>query len=373
MDELVVVGAGVSGLVAAVAAAERGWSVTVHEARSAAGGRARSMRGRFRANIGPHALYADGALWHWLAERSLVPAVVAPERPKTLFRHRDRLGPWPAEVGSPGDQAGCEAPSDQSFRAWLEQRADRESAEAVIGLCFIATFDHDPGRLSAAFVHERLGRLLSGNAHSVVGGWSTLVDDLMRRAIHLGVRVRLGARVRSVEQRPTIIATHLTEARRLTGDPSLAWASGRAALFDLGLAADRATDWVRVIDLDDRIYMARYSLVDRTLAPRGAELLQAAAACAPWEPVEAAIGRIERLLDASLPRWRDRVRWRRGYLMDGQTGAVDLPGTTWRDRPAIRRSATLAVASDQSAAPGLLAEVGVAAALHAVDVLTCDH
>jgi hypothetical protein len=141
-------------------------------------------------------------------------------------------------------------------------------------------------------------------------------------------------------------------------------------LLDLGLRADPATDWLRVVDLDERIYLARYSLVDPTLAPRGAELLQAAAACAPWERAEVAIQRIERLLDASLPGWRDRVCWRRGSLLDGQTGAVDLPGTTWRDRPAVRRSATLAVASDQSAAPGLLAEVGVAAALRAVDVLT---
>jgi len=48
------------------------------------------------------------------------------------------------------------------------------------------------------------------------------------------------------------------------------------------------------------------------------------------------------------------------------TGAIDLPGTTWRDRPAISRSHTLTVATDQSAAPGLLAETGIAAAQLAV-------
>jgi hypothetical protein len=45
---------------------------------------------------------------------------------------------------------------------------------------------------------------------------------------------------------------------------------------------------------------------------------------------------------------------------------LDLPGTTWRDRPAISRSNTLAVATDQSAAPGLLAEVAITAAQLAV-------
>jgi hypothetical protein len=51
------------------------------------------------------------------------------------------------------------------------------------------------------------------------------------------------------------------------------------------------------------------------------------------------------------------------------TGAIDLPGTTWRDRPAISRSNTLAVATDQSAAPGLLAEAAITAAKLAVQQL----
>jgi hypothetical protein len=51
------------------------------------------------------------------------------------------------------------------------------------------------------------------------------------------------------------------------------------------------------------------------------------------------------------------------------TGPIDLPGTTWRDRPAISRGNTLAVATDQSAAPGLLAEVAITAAQLAVQQL----
>jgi phytoene dehydrogenase-like protein len=373
MDELMVVGAGVSGLVAAIEAAERGWSVTVCEARSAVGGRARSMRGRFLANIGPHALYSDGAFWRWLEERDLLPPVLATLRPKTLFRIHDRLGAWPGELGPPRDHVRPEAPVDESYRLWLGRHAGDEVAEAMIGLSFIGTYDHDPGRLSAAFVNERLQRLLSNGACYVVGGWSVLVDRLARHATRLGMRFRLRSRVQSLDQSPVIVATHLADARRLTGDPSLDWSSGRTALLDLGLSTDESTDWFRVIDLQDRIYMARYSVVDPTLAPRRSDLLQAAAACAPWERLDAPIWRIERLLDMSSPGWRDRISWRRAYLMDGQTGAVDLPGTSWQDRPAIRRSPTLAVATDQSAAPGLLSEVGVSAALSAVEALTCDN
>jgi len=51
------------------------------------------------------------------------------------------------------------------------------------------------------------------------------------------------------------------------------------------------------------------------------------------------------------------------------TGAIDLPGTTWRNRPAVSRSKTLTVATDQSAAPGLLAETGITAAQLAIQQL----
>ncbi|MBO0877073.1 MAG: hypothetical protein J2P19_27165, partial [Pseudonocardia sp.] len=86
------------------------------------------------------------------------------------------------------------------------------------------------------------------------------------------------------------------------------------------------------------------------------------AACAPDERKADAEHRVERLLDQSWPGWRAAVRWRRGSMRTHCTGAIDLPGTTWHDRPAVSRGNALAVATDQSAAPGLLAEVAVTAA-----------
>jgi hypothetical protein len=55
------------------------------------------------------------------------------------------------------------------------------------------------------------------------------------------------------------------------------------------------------------------------------------------------------------------VQWHRSAVHSRCTGALDLPGTTWQDRPAVRCSTTLAVATNQSAAPGLLAEVEISA------------
>ncbi|PZG23558.1 FAD-dependent oxidoreductase [Nonomuraea aridisoli] len=364
-----IVGAGLTGLTAAIEAAEHGRRVTVAEAHSRPGGRARTPAAPYRANLGPHAIYVDGPWWAWLERRGLTPPIVAAPRHAALVRAGGRFGPWPAELGHAIAALPAEAPAAESFRAWLLRHVDARTAEAVIGVAFIFTFDHDPGRLSAAFVRQRLRRALAGGARYVVGGWSTLVDLLAERAAGLGVRIRTRTRVSALPAGPAILATSLAAARLLTGDRSLTWPGARVATIDLGLRAGGGPEWFRAMDLDDRIYAARYSLADPTFAPPGHELVQISAACAPGERKADAERRVQRLLDDSWPGWRAAVRWHRSALRTDCTGALDLPGTTWHDRPAVGRAGTLAVATDQSAAPGLLAEVGVSAARLALQQL----
>ncbi|MFI6504910.1 phytoene desaturase family protein [Nonomuraea typhae] len=360
--DLHIVGAGLTGLTAAIEAAEGGRRVDVAEAHSAPGGRARTLAAPYRANLGAHAIYTDGPWWAWLERRGLTPPIVKAPRLADLVLAGGRLGPWPGELSRAIAALPAEAPAGESLRAWLLRHVGAQTAEAIIGVVFVFTFDHDPGRLSAAFAHQRLRRALAGGVRYVAGGWATLVDLLAERATGLGARIRTQARVSALPDGPAILATSLAAARRLTGDSSLIWPGARTATVDLGLQGDGGPGWFRVLDLDDRIYAARYSLADPSLAPPGHELLQISAACAPGERKADAERRVHRLLDRSWPGWRAAVRWQRCALRTHCTGAVDLPGTTWRDRPAVSRGGALAVATDQSAAPGLLAEVGIAAA-----------
>jgi phytoene dehydrogenase-like protein len=363
--QLTVVGGGLTGLVAAIEGAEHGWRVTVHEARSTLGGRAGTLEGLYRANRGPHALHTDGPLWSWLEQRGLTPPVVAPCG-ETLFRIDGRLQPRPAAIAEAIAALPATAPVGDSFRTWLSRHIDDlRLVEAVIGLMFIVTYDHDPGRLSAAFVHERLRR---GGQHVryVQGGWARMIDGLAERAVGLGIELRRGARVKAVPDGPTVLATALPAARRLTGDPGLNWSGTRVALFDFGLGPATSIGWFRLFDLDQRIYAARYSEVDPSLAPEGHHLIQIAAALEPGEPFTAALARVHELLDVTAPGWADDVRWKRAYELADETGAVDLPGTSWHDRPAVLRSPTLALASDHSAAAGLLTEVAHNAARSAI-------
>ncbi|GAA4522023.1 hypothetical protein GCM10023191_101040 [Actinoallomurus oryzae] len=136
---------------------------------------------------------------------------------------------------------------------------------------------------------------------------------------------------------PTILATSFATACRLTGDRSLTWPSARVATVDLGLRTENGPDWFRVMDLDARIYAARYSLADPALAPPGHELIQIAAACGPRERKSDAERRVRSLLDQTWPGRRAAVRWHQSALRTHRTGAVDLPGTTGHDRPAVSR------------------------------------
>jgi len=73
MTDIAVIGGGLAGLTAAITCAEGGASVRLFEANSSLGGRARSIDGPYKANLGPHAIYSGGVMWDWLTARGLVP------------------------------------------------------------------------------------------------------------------------------------------------------------------------------------------------------------------------------------------------------------------------------------------------------------
>jgi hypothetical protein len=153
-----------------------------------------------------------------------------------------------------------------------------------------------------------------------------------------------------------VVATRLVEARALLGDDSLRWEGTRCAVLEVGLWSRRG-DAFAVVDLDGGSWVERFTAPDPSLAPPGHELVQGHTGLAPGERLEEGVGRLEAVLDGAFPGWRERETWRRRMEMENLTGAVDPPGTTWRDRPAVDRGGGLFLAGDQVAAPGLLSEV----------------
>lgn len=110
-------------------------------------------------------LYADGPWWRWLAERDLIgPYTGVPLRGAAGFRFRYggrlRRTPPAALLRVLADRRR-RAPVDLDFHTWIGRAHGEASASAAAHLMGAATFDADPGRLSAAFVWDRLLRVFA--------------------------------------------------------------------------------------------------------------------------------------------------------------------------------------------------------------------
>jgi phytoene dehydrogenase-like protein len=375
MLEITVIGGGFAGLTAAVTAAESGAKVSLYEAHHTLGGRARTSEGPYRTNEGPHALYHRGPHWTWLGQRGLLgPMAPLPPLEGSRFRfHRDgalRRTP-PLAMLKLTLRKTEQAPVDADFLTWATGEVGEEGARTAAHYMGVALFHHDPGSLSAAFVQERLRRAtaLPPEARYPRGGWGQVIDRMAARAWDLGVRIETTSRVDTIPEQhgPVIVATSLDAARRLLGDDTLRWHSGRTTLIDLALRTRRSDPFV-VCDLDAPGWLERFTAQDPSLAPSGRQLLQGQLPIAPDRSKADGIAHAEALLDLGFRDWRERTVWRREALAQGRTGAVDLPGTTWRDRPAIDRGEGIYLAGDQVAAPGLLSEVAFNSGLEAASL-----
>ena len=370
MEHVTVVGGGIGGLVAAIAAREEGMAVTLHEAHDRLGGRAWTTAGERKANWGPHVLYSDGPLWRWLDDRDLArPAATFPKTRKAIVREDGRAARLPSLRVSRAlvKLRRADAPVERSFHDWaLSEVGDEEAVAKVSSLMGVATFHHDPGSLSAAFVVERLRRTTAfpPTVRYVRGGWGTIVDRLAARARDLGVALATSSPVEALPDGAVVLAVPLRAASALLGE-DITWPGARTALLDVAVERRRGDPFV-VADLDECGWVETFSMPDPTLAPAGEHLVQAQIGMRPDEPLDDAIARLERLVDTGYDGWRDRERWRRQAKIEGESGAVDLPGTSWRDRPAIDRGDGVYLVGDMVAAPGLLAEVTHASALTAI-------
>ena len=370
-DQITIVGGGIAGLVAAISCAEEGRKVFLHEATGKLGGRGRGADGPYIAHHGPHALYGDGAFYRWLAKQKLLPKLARPNPATAVVRIDGQMTRLPLPLIAAALRLRGKAPVDVDYRTWATERAGEQAAQAAIGFVSLPTYHHDPGELSAAFCHERFHRLVfhSTRVRYVVGGWSVLIAGLAERARDLGVEIHTGSRVTELPAPPVILALPLSAARALLPDRDLKSTGTRTALLDIAIKKKGRSPRL-VFDLTERLYLTRITGPDPSLAPVGEDLIQAAAGLRPEESIDQATARIESVFDAAFPGWRTRETWRRRSLAENSSGAIDPPGSSWRDRPAIDQGDGIYLAGDQVAAEGLLGEVSYNSALRAAKQIT---
>lgn len=368
---ITVIGGGIAGLTAAIECAQAGAKVELHEAHSTLGGRGRATPAPYIAHEGPHVFYADGPHYQWLKRQGFVgglgwPAPTALARAGFLVDGRIRRVP-PVGMLKAQARPGTSAPVDADFHSWASRKFGAQSARRIANAIGVATYDSDTGRLSAAFVWNLFHRIYGPKVPGirwVRGGWQTVIDRMCIRAAELGVEIHTESRVSDLPATPTIVATELSSARSLLKDDSLRWTSGACVMLDVALPTSRRGYRI-VADLDGGGFHESYSMQDRSTAPHGESLYQLDMPIRPDESTAQARARLNRFADTVLPGWCDRATWQRTATARNRTGAIDLPGHTWRDRPAIDRGSDVYLAGDMVAAPGMRGEISVNSAVDA--------
>ena len=411
-SDVVVVGGGLAGLTAAVVASSAGARVTLLEARSGPGGRARSDRvGGFVLNEGAHALYVDGEA-RAILERLGVQApgwVPPPTGAAGLVDGRLALLPvdarsllrttllsWQAKPGAarllaalprldPADLVGV------TVAEWSSTATtDATTRRLLLALVRVATYTEAPDHLDAGAALAQVQRSLSGSVRYLDGGWQRLVDQLRAIAVRRGVTVRTDTRVHAVRPAPDGgvalelsggATTRAGSAVLAVGGPRhaasllgsgrsvLAAAAGRAvastvSALDVCLDVPWGTGPRFVLGIDEPLYLSLHGPVADVAPPDGSlvSLVRYHDHGEVEDPVRTS-GRLEAMLDTVRPGWRDHVVHRRF----GQRLVVtaDVPGAAsggLAGRTAVTGTGVpgVLVAGDWVGPSGMLADAAVA-------------
>jgi phytoene dehydrogenase-like protein len=419
VTDVAVVGGGLGGLAAATYAARGGRSVILCEKASTLGGRAATTHaGRFRFNLGPHALYAGSHGIAVLRELN-VPFTGLPPSPSGGFavargaKHAlpggflsllstglFGLGPKLETARLLGGIARIDPRPlhRMTMSYWLASHIRHgEVRQLVEALVRLTSYSDDPERLSAGTALAQLQSALKSNVLYLDGGWETLVNGLRAAAEAAGVGLRTGGRAVGIERTaigwrvgladgtsidaaavivaagPETVAALVPPAMRAEVQ---SWSGAaipvRAACLDLALSKLPQPRATFALGIDRPLYFSVHSAA-ATLGPPGSAVVHAAkylgraGGDAKADELE-----LERLMDLVQPGWRSLVVERR-FLPD-MLVANALPtavsgGTGGRPGPAVPNAEDLYVVGDWVGPDGLLADATLASAKRAAAML----
>lgn len=331
--DVAVVGGGLAGLAAAIAAARAGTRVVLVEAHQP-GGRGRSAeRDGYVLDQGPHALYLGGAAASALAELGAITTGGTPPLDAYRTWWDGRLEPLPLSpsallttrlLGARSKvtaarllgaiRSAARKAADVSFGEWMHDHGVRPDLERL--LCTVArltTYIARPELAPAPAVLRQLA-VANGGVRYVDGGWQAIVDQLVDLARRAGVIVITRSPVttvvadgrghdgwllqsgdREVSATSVVIATGgPAQAERLV-DRRPGWVETagppvRAACLHIGTLEPAAVR--HLFSADDPLYLSRHSPAGR-MAPDGHDLYGVMRYVAADEHLDAATARAE--------------------------------------------------------------------------------
>lgn len=344
--DVVVVGGGLAGLTAAVTAARQGARVTVLEARSDAGGRARTTESNgFLCNEGPHALYkATGGMA--VLQKLGVEPDGAPPPTKGHGLLNGELGVLPSGAGSlvrtpflgakgkvevakllsSIGRIPTEGLENVTVAEWIDGNVKDHNARLMLhSLVRLTTFVNAPEVLSAKVAVEQVRSGLTDGVLYLHRGWQSLTDALLAKAAEAGASVHTNIKAESIEPSAdgvtvtastgvidagavVIAAGGPALAAKLTGDAELSAFASRSrpqhgAVLDVGLSEEWGNHPSFVLGLDQPIYFSVHSNTARVNRP-GTSLVSVHKYL-PGEATDSDRSELESVLDLARPGWRN--------------------------------------------------------------------
>jgi phytoene dehydrogenase-like protein len=399
----IVIGGGLGGLTCALLLARAGREVILFEKASAPGGRAATHEeAGALLNLGPHALYREGAARTALRELGVDPAGARPPMSGALALDAGRLHALPvgfasllstsllglgekAEAGrllQALPRADARALRGQSVSQWIAGAARHEGTRRLLhALVRLTTYACAPDLMAADAAVAQLALGLSSGVLYVDGGWQSIVRALERLAVEAGAAIHASTRVASVAPgRVTLadgsavpaasvfiaagpsVAAELVPSSAALAAAQRAAVPVRAACLDLaltGLPRPRATF---CIGIDEPLYYSVHTAA-AALARDGVQVIQAARYLAPGEVADASS--LEAMVDALQPGWSERVVVRR--FLPQLVVANDLhPVGRRRPGPAVPDAPGVFVVGDWVGHGSMLADAAIASARAAV-------
>jgi phytoene dehydrogenase-like protein len=417
-SDVVVIGAGLAGLIAAADLARRGRSVVVVEKSKQLGGRAitQEEEAGYLWTLGPHALYRRGAAKRILDDLGVGLSGASPSGTGQLAFHKGRLHTLPSGfvslvstgllplgaklefarlLGAIG-RIDPEPLRHVTVAQWLAQSIKHEAVAGFLGaLVRLTSYANAPDAMSAGDAVEQIQLGLAGNVLYLDRGWQTLVDGLVEVGERAGVRFERAAGARSLDVADGALGVRLADGRTLSAgaviaavppqsvtalfDGALPQELGRAiagvapiraACLDLALAELPVANARFALGIDRPFYLSVHSAVAK-LAPEGGAVVHVAKYLAPNDDGATNVERdLEQLMDLVQRGWRDRVVARR--FLPAMTVAHALPaaavgGIAGRPKPDATGVAGLFLAGDWVGETGMLADAAAASARTAAE------
>jgi glycine/D-amino acid oxidase-like deaminating enzyme len=413
---VVIVGGGLSGLVAAVQLGREGVPVVLFEHADGVGGRARShCQAGFELNLGPHRLFDGGAAVIALRRLGLS-LPTAPRGPNGGFaiwrgaKHTLPTGCFSLLVTALfGPTAKLElarflarVPAvdvatlhDVPVREWLRtELEDPRVIEFALALVRFTTYANDPERQSAAGAVEQLKLKLGGPIVYLQSGLGTVVQALRAAAVAAHATIQMGRSVcglniangqavgvsleggQVVDCRGVIVATGPQQAEEVLGTalmPSAALIPVRIATLDVVLQRLPMKQSLFAIGVDDPVCFS----VDSVIAPLprcvGA-VVHLARYLGPAEDNHGDVeGALEQVLDLVQAGWRDLVVFRRfapNVVVSSALVTATGGGTKGRPAGGVEGLDNVFLAGDWVGPTGQLADASIASGLRAARAVT---